>query len=503
MPKYPAPDSFDFSKPASWPDWKSRFLHFHTLERMKDEPGEIQVSALVYIMGCQAESIYNSFTFDPAPAPTDQVPDPPNPRNVFDTVMAKFDSYFVPRKNTIHERTKFYQRSQQAGESVESFVRSLHDLAVHCNFGDQEQEHIRDRLIAGMLDKDLPRDLQMEQDTLTLTTAVDKARHKELVQSNITEGAAVNYVKRDTNKKKFQKSNGAKTKGKSQKCKNCGYVHRSSKPDACPAIGKTCIKCSKVGHFASVCQGTKKLQEVNDDSDDDTQQFCGSVRADNFLGAVHCDDGDPAWRVTLRIGDSAESFKIDTGADVSIMSHDRYLKLKPRPDLKDVKTNLSSPGGPLACCGQFIAKTELNNEKFFFRILVVRDRVENLLGRGVARDMQLVQRVQAVEEIGCLKTDPVKILLKKDSQPSSVNVARRIPFPLESKVKDELKRLLKLDIIRSITKPTPWCAPTVPVLKKSGKVRLCVDLKKLNVNIQRERFVLPNTGRCHFKAPRC
>ena len=309
MPKYHSPDPFDFSKPASWPDWKSRFLRYHTLEKLKDEPGTVQVSALVYIMGRQAESIYNSFTFDPRPEPTENVPNPPNPSDDFDTVLGKFDAYFVPRKNTIHERTKFYQRSQQAGESVECFIRSLHDLAAHCNFGEKEQEHIRDRLIAGMLDRDLSRDLQMEQDTLTLTTAIDRARHKELVQSNFTEGASVNSVKREAirGKKKWHKSSDVKpkqnsysSKPKGPKCKNCGYVHRSSRSDACPAIGKTCGKCSRVGHFASVCRGEKKVHEVNENDDEQTQ-FFGAVSEGYFLGAVHCDDGDPAWRVTLQI----------------------------------------------------------------------------------------------------------------------------------------------------------------------------------------------------------
>ena len=202
------------------------------------------------------------------------------------------------------------------------------------------------------------------------------------------------------------------------------------------------------------------------DNNDEEEQFCGSVEESHFIGAIHCDDGYPAWHVALQIGNSAESFKIDTGADVSIMSHDRYIRLKPRPELKQVKTTLSSPGGPVKCQGQFIAETQFNSKKFLFRILVVKDHVENLLGHGVARDMHLIQRVQAVEEIGCVKTDPVKILLKQDSQPSSVYVARRIPFPLESKVKDEIQRLLKLKIIRPITKPTPWCAPMVPVIKK-------------------------------------
>lgn len=174
MPKYPSPDAFDFNKPSLWPDWKSRFMRYFTLEKFKDQEGKIQVSALVYIMGRQAENIFKSFTFEPRPAATEDVPNPPDPRDDFNTVLAKFDAYFVPRKNTIHERTKFYQRSQQVGESVENFIRSLHDLAAHCNFGVKEQEYIRDRLIAGMLDKDLSRDLQLEQDTLTLTTAVDR-----------------------------------------------------------------------------------------------------------------------------------------------------------------------------------------------------------------------------------------------------------------------------------------------------------------------------------------
>ena len=106
--------------------------------------------------------------------------------------------------------------------------------------------------------------------------------------------------------------------------------------------------------------------------------------------------------------------------------------------------------------------------------------------------MNLIARVHTVvEDIGCLDTDPVRVVLKEGAQPFAVNVARRVPFPLVEKVRDEVSRLTKLGIIRKITIPTPWCAPMVPVMKKSGKVRLCVDMKKLNMNIQRERFVLP------------
>ena len=144
MPRYQPPESFDFSKPAGWPDWKTRFTRFYILEKIREEKGDVQVSALVYTMGRQAEHIYKSFKFDQPPQPTDDVPNPIDPKDDFQTVLRKFDEYFIPRKNTIHERTKFYQRSQREGESVECFVRSLRELAEHCYFGEKEDEHIRD-----------------------------------------------------------------------------------------------------------------------------------------------------------------------------------------------------------------------------------------------------------------------------------------------------------------------------------------------------------------------
>ena len=53
-----------------------------------------------------------------------------------------------------------------------------------------------------------------------------------------------------------------------------------------------------------------------------------------------------------------------------------------------------------------------------------------------------------------------------------------------------LSRSETLFIIEKITRPTAWCALMVPVTKKSGKVRLCVDLKKLNLSVKRERYIL-------------
>ena len=93
--------------------------------------------------------------------------------------------------------------------------------------------------------------------------------------------------------------------------------------------------------------------------------------------------------------------------------------------------------------------------------------------------------------IGVDLTKLNEIQLKPDAQPFAIMTPRRIPLPMKSKVKEELARMEKLGVIRKVDKPTNWCAGMVTVPKSNGKIRICVDLTKLNENVCRETYPLP------------
>ena len=63
--------------------------------------------------------------------------------------------------------------------------------------------------------------------------------------------------------------------------------------------------------------------------------------------------------------------------------------------------------------------------------------------------------------------------------------------PVDRHLKQELERMEKLGVISKVDKPTLWCAGMVVVPKKSGDVRICVDLKPLNESVLRETHPLP------------
>ena len=310
MAKFNPPANFPFDKPTEWSDWKQRFERYRLATKLNKDEGEVQVSCLIYAMGNEAENIYKSFTFREE-----------EHRNNFAVVVGKFDEYFFPRRNIIHERACFHQRVQRPGERAECFIRALYDLSEHCEFGVIREENIRDRIVVGILDKELSRKLQLMAD-LTLAQTIQIVRQSEEVAAQVslqgdTVGSVqeVQFKRKNTNWKPQQRQQG-KSKdrkwGGNDKCGKCGKAQHN-RDEKCYAEKATCHNCHKVGHWARVCRSNRSVNEVTEtERAEKTSYFLGSV--------CHANETSEQWTVQLQVDATPIEFKIDTGADVTVIS---------------------------------------------------------------------------------------------------------------------------------------------------------------------------------------
>ena len=84
-----------------------------------------------------------------------------------------------------------------------------------------------------------------------------------------------------------------------------------------------------------------------------------------------------------------------------------------------------------------------------------------------------------------------RIELRSDAKPFALTTPRRVAIPMLPKVRAELERMERLGVVRRVQEPTDWCSGMVVVPKPGGKVRICVDLTRLNESVCRERHPLP------------
>ena len=473
--------------------------NYEVATNLKAESSEFRCAIFMTMIGSDAVELFESFKFAEDESEEDIV-----------TVIKKFEDYCVESTHEAFESFRFHSRDQEQNESIDAFVAELRKLAKGCNFGDQEDRMIRDRILVGVKSKKTQGKL-LEDSKLSLKTAIETCRAQEASQSKLEtmtgkQTVSVDRVKQKKNDKQKKHSGASseiseKKNETEKKCTRCGYKwHKNF--NNCPAKNEECLRCHRVGHFQSVCRqkDKKKVRHVRDSDSDDEHVFLGNI---NEVNDVNSDD----WHTELLVDGKNVRFRIDTGADVTVVP-DSYFKNTDKLQKTDKK--LYGPGGSkIEVVGVHKAsmETKKQNSKTVQDLYVVRGLKKPLLGRPAIQALDLLQRINAVststvepkkeypelwQGLGMCK-NAYTVRLKDDAKPFSIATPRRLPLPMKQKVEDELKSLQEKDIIRPVTTPTDWCAPIVAVPKPSGKIRLCVDYTKLNESVRRENFPLPTT----------
>ncbi len=164
--------------------------------------------------------------------------------------------HFKPVNFEASERAKFNTLSRSPSESIRSYVLQLQKQAATCNFGAELDNHLRDRLIAGINDVALQKRMLLEERPTfsSLRTLCEKC--EELDKAVEQSAVLLHRCQNGTNRSKqvhtvsLPSSNPFKPKAP-KSCFSCGGSHLRIN---CKFRNSKCYNCHKLGHISKVCR---------------------------------------------------------------------------------------------------------------------------------------------------------------------------------------------------------------------------------------------------------
>ena len=448
-------------------------------------------------------------------------------------------THFAPSKNTTYASFLFHSMMQEEGELIDSYVTRLRKQAKLCGFCNKDctERAIRNQIVVGcksqrMRRKALSEDLQLDR-------LIQTARAEESANANAQqmEKNSEQLLEPPSDVFKVSKRPG-KYSGRSKvqnalnppheekRCFSCGGAFPHAKERPCPAKGKNCNKCGRVGHFASCCRGGNKsvlAASAVDDLSDDEEHYVGLGRV-MLVGSV-----SKTKNVTVHVNGLPIKFRPDTGADVTLIGPDVHNNMNPKPHLSPSNNKLLTYGAKtdeaLKIRGCFPAELIVGNKTFKDTIYVSQavNRGISLLSTEASEDLGFitfnippsVNEVTTIPAegsnshpllkdfddichgVGRHKDLAINLPLKEGAKPS-IAPPSRIPVNLYSKVKKELDRLIQQGVFEDVPVDdnTQFVSRLVPVPKRiEGSdevgVRLTMDWRELNKNLDPVHHSVP------------
>lgn len=285
-------------------------------------------------------------------------------------------------------------------------------------------------------------------------------------------------------------------------CFGCGRRGHAKGSERCPAKQAQCLRCRRPGHFAKWC--TKRLgSDCNDAPPSkrikvvyETGKPTDTEKKDEDICYVM---GQNTFKFT--VGGVEIPMAIDSGAAANLVDDVTWKKLSAaganvqfQPEV-DRTFKAYGSEKPLEMTGKFTAEIQAGKYKTIAVFYIAKNGRQCLLGDETAKLLNVLKigyNINSVRSSGFPKIKGIVVEIPIDPSVKPIQQPyRRVPFALEPKIAEKLQYLLNEGIIEQVNEPSAWVSPIVPIVKDSGEVRLCVDMRRANSAVMRETHPLP------------